>query len=1611
MEMKRLLSMVLVLCMVLALLPAGALADSIATVSTDYFTVYVKIDLDTVPYAWAWGDYGNAFSAWPGVEMSAHNGWWAIDVPYGSTGFIVNNGSSQTADISIYGDRDCWIDVSSDFNEYSVSYVAPAGFEVIVPADYYVTGSTDIFGNWAVCNTNGSMVLKNGLYVRSFSMVPAGEYELKVNDGTADNAWGINGEPIKFTVEEENSTVIVRFNSVSKTVNVEVYGPDWDSADVSIADGDYYIVCPASGQALSAMYSGSYNAAADVTISGTTVTGAGASEIWTVTNNADGTIQISNNGSNIAMGYSSYYMTLGATYDDWALSYAGSGLVYVKNDYRGRYMMYDMSYDRWSTTTIIGDYCKLRFIPVNGEVDTPDENDPSVPKLVDGVYEIQTADQLYWFSNQVYAGKNDINGKLMADIVVNENVLTADGKLNSGAFRVWKPIGNGVTHYAGTFDGNGHTISGLYFNDASKTQIGLFGSVGGTVKNVALLDSYLNGYKFVGGIAGENVGTIYSCFSTATVIGSFSVGGVAGYNSGTVTNCFYLTGRAPANNIGGSRTADEFAMGEVAYLLQGEQTEHIWGQSIGTDPLPKRGGEKVYMVTTCDGYGIGYSNDPNAQLGHLYQQEVCLPTCEEGGFTIHRCFYCGDTYIDSEVDALGHQSFTNGFCALCDGYQNAVYHEGVYEISNAGQLYWFASRVNAGEVDISAKLMADIVINENVLSAEGELNQGDWRIWTPMNWFEGTFDGNSKTISGLVMANDHNYQGLFGSVEEGGLVRNVGVVDSFVEVFNWDEKGSCYAGAIAGYNKGTVSGCYNKGTINAVGDVGGVVGYNYNGTVTDCYNTGAVSARGNSDYVGGVVGYNYCSSYGEYALADGCYNTGTVTAYSDNRAYVGGVVGYNNGYSASYLAEIMNCYNIGSVSASANDDNYYTYVGGVAGYSDDGRLDNCYNTGNVSGSAYAYSSAYAYVGGVVGRASGSNLSDCHNTGNVSGSAYTTYYYSYAYVGGVVGRAYDSNLSNCHNTGEVKGSATADDYADGYYTYVGGVAGIFCSDYGYSGMVSDCYNTGSVVGENYTGGVIGSVYFSSSNSSITIEDCYNTGSVVGENYTGGVVGYNRSEYGNVTISSCYNTATVTGQDYTGGVVGYNTSENSNYRATVTNCYNTGAITGASNVGGVVGYNTNVENIPGVVTNCYNTGTVTGTGNYVGAVAGRNDGYLTVCYYRTGCAKDGSNKLQFGIGHETMGSFNRDIAGVTAGKSAAAFASGEVCVLLQGDQGEQIWGQRIGTDLSPVLGGEPVYVYNGNYFNKTEEPCQHTYQSSVTKPTCTTDGFTTYTCTACGDSYQENVVKATGHSWQAANCQSAKTCTACGITEGGLGDHSYEKAVTAPGCMTDGYTVFTCKFCSHSYRGDYTVATGHSWAEADCTQPMHCTVCALTRGQALGHIFGETTVHKPASGVQGYSEHTCTICGFNEKFAFVDFKGVSVSGTVTGYLDGDVTVQLLQGGEVVYSVTTSDGSYAIDGVVAGDYTLRISKENHAPKEVAVTVGKEAVTQDATIYPIGDLSGDGVVNIKDFQRLLRHVNKTNPLTDYELVCGDVTGDGVCNIKDFQRLLRHVNKTNPLF
>ena len=168
--------------------------------------------------------------------------------------------------------------------------------------------------------------------------------------------------------------------------------------------------------------------------------------------------------------------------------------------------------------------------------------------------------------------------------------------------------------------------------------------------------------------------------------------------------------------------------------------------------------------------------------------------------------------------------------------------------------------------------------------------------------------------------------------------------------------------------------------------------------------------------------------------------------------------------------------------------------------------------------------------------------------------------------------------------------------------------------------------------------------------------------------------------------------------------------------------------------------------------------------------------------------------------------------------------------------------------------------------------HSYSTKVTKPTCTTGGFTTYTCATCGHSYTGDQIPATGHSWNAATCTQSATCTTCGTTSGDALGHSYNTVVTAPGCMTDGYTTYTCNTCGHSYKGDYITASGHSWKEATCTSPMTCGTCGATVGSALGHSY-TSSVTAPGCMTDGYTTYTCTTCGHSYKGDYVTAAGHS------------------------------------------------------------------------------------------------------------------------------------------
>ncbi len=177
-------------------------------------------------------------------------------------------------------------------------------------------------------------------------------------------------------------------------------------------------------------------------------------------------------------------------------------------------------------------------------------------------YKIENADQLYEFAEKVNnaGGEIPFEAELMCDIVVNENVLDRNGNLNSSVgLRKWEPIGNSTEnsfHY-GTFNGNGHKISGLYFDNSNRDNVGLFGvTISSVIEGVILTDSYIRGNSQVGGICGiSGISLISDCYNESTIKGSQFIGGICGLDSTTygILNCGNsgIIGNSSSKIVGG----------------------------------------------------------------------------------------------------------------------------------------------------------------------------------------------------------------------------------------------------------------------------------------------------------------------------------------------------------------------------------------------------------------------------------------------------------------------------------------------------------------------------------------------------------------------------------------------------------------------------------------------------------------------------------------------------------------------------------------------------------------------------------------------------------------------------------------------------------------------------------------------------------------------------------------------------------------------------------------------------------------------------------------------------------------------------------------------------
>ncbi len=864
------------------------------------------------------------------------------------------------------------------------------------------------------------------------------------------------------------------------------------------------------------------------------------------------------------------------------------------------------------------------------------------PQASDGYYELDSYEDLVWFQQYIDAGNLEINARLTADIVANENLLNDKGSLNGTPSNVWTPIGRNFTlaakSYNGTLDGAGHSITGLFFYDTKGAgYYGLFAKMGrGTVKNLAIVDSFFGGVNksnYVGTFVGEGYAVnLENCYSNAIIYASDYYGGIVGKTSvANIRNCLYagtfrilgssiyadpiVKKNSTDNNIrvydcyykgdcglnstvATAVTTNGLASGQVTYLLNRNQSSDVWRQNIDI-------GEK--------------DSEPTLDSSH------------------HIVFYYNNTY----TNYCSVHSWKNGICSVCDSVEEPQLVDEYYEIGNYGNLMWFQQYVDSGNVNINARLTANIVANENLLDSSGNVQGTPKYNWTPIgrgysnssDSYNGVFDGACYSISGLYSNGTENYCGFFGKMNK-GTIKNLSIVDSyfgesscfFVGSFvgcgysysniencysNATTVGLYYCGGIAGETKGTVSNCLYNGKIKGTRNSNAIASDRYNeGTITNCYyneNCGLTTTRAksvtDSQLASGEVAYllnGDQSAIAWYQNVDRGEKDNAPTLNSEHyRVYKGDNIYTND------LDKHSHVYNNGICDICNKACTHGKYKNGICTYCEYGveepQLVGDYyeiaNYGNL-----VWFQQYVDAGNVnINARLTTNIVANENLLDSSGNVQDTPKYNWT----PIGRVYSNTSDSYNGVFDGAGYSISGLYSNG--------TGDYC---GFFGKVYKSTIKNLSVLDSYFGGT----------------SCLKVGTFVGYDWRGG------------SIENCYSNATIVGSIYCGGIVGET-------RGTISNCLYNGKII--------------AEGKSNAIASDY-----------------KSYGKLTNCYYNENCGLSSDRATAV---------------------TAAQLSSGEVAYLLNGDQSAIAWYQNVDKgekDNVPTLNSAHYTVFkNSNGYSNT------------------------------------------------------------------------------------------------------------------------------------------------------------------------------------------------------------------------------------------------------------------------------------------------------------------------
>ena len=848
---------------------------------------------------------------------------------------------------------------------------------------------------------------------------------------------------------------------------------------------------------------------------------------------------------------------------------------------------------------------------------------------------ITEANQLKALARMVNSGKDSMTGKtimLGADIRLNNDAVPTSGNQ-------WTPIGTNSKRFAGTFDGQGHTISGLYINNSLQDQ-GLFGYIdkSAIVQNLIVTGSVTTGGDSTGGIVGKsprNSGTVRNCGFYGTVTATGRSGGVVG--GGKAENCWYYSDGTASNLgvCGGTATncvvissADPMKAAKLATLqTNAPETGKVWSWTEGDayptliDPpktitmqpvfpdctavvsangTPLSADKKYTCEVTEDSVVITVS-DSSKTLYYAANEGENTYTTEGENANLTK-LESGTTFNKNDLPKTYYYGTEEDFRLLA-AWNSAVSGKNV-SITEANQLKALARMVNSGKDSMTGKT---IMLGTNIV-----WDGSDWTpIGTEENPFKGTFTGYSRSggyaaISGL--SGD-----LFGVVEDGktkiqfvtisgGTGRLVNtLISGTVENCMSTAKVTGAGGGLVGTSTGTGTGTgtvknsyyYNENCKNTVAVSG-------DGTITNCYYLADTSTWGQTRDSGARTEAEFKAGRVTWELngKDAVYRYNVTTYWSMGENDLPCLETYNAVYELTLtvngtLPEGASL-QLGDASIKVLTDGNTQYVYGA----------NSYGAPMVPVSAEVpdgYQVMYSPNAPTNGKFKIDGFTKANN------------YYTVEFVKGDISwyEANKDSKSYAFKTADelvgfsllVNGSTGTRENFEGWTLTLAdniNLDGIAWTPIGQSNAFSGTFDGKGHTIEDMSANVTSGYAGLFGNVRGTVKNVQVTGSVTASGNVravGGIVGYSAGG----TVQNCLSKVNILAPQVNcpvGGVVGESSNKPNDNTAssTVNLCWNEGTVTGGSgSTGGIVGTNSN-----GKVTNCANFGAVKGSSTAGGIV---------------------------------------------------------------------------------------------------------------------------------------------------------------------------------------------------------------------------------------------------------------------------------------------------------------------------------------------------------------------------------------------------------------------------